>query len=234
VSLKSLQAVSTELLVRMQEARGGTALMTPASFLPGAERFDLMHVIDDWVVGRAIKLAASGHRVSVNLSAKTASDPGEVDKISAAVVASGAPPENLIFEITETAVADNLDAARTFAIRMRKLGCAIALDDFGVGFGTFTYLRHLPVDYLKIDMQFVRDLLTDEEDRQVVLAIVGVARQFGIETVAEGVEDEATLQELRRVGVDYAQGFYTGRPAPLTQLVTLQMQGQGGRDGSQG
>jgi len=234
VSLKSLQAVSTELLVRMQEARGETALMTPASFLPAAERFDLMHVIDDWVVGRAIKLAASGHRVSVNLSAKTASDPGEVDKISAAVVASGAPPENLIFEITETAVADNLDAARTFAIRMRKLGCAIALDDFGVGFGTFTYLRHLPVDYLKIDMQFVRDPLTDEEDRQVVLAIVGVARQFGIETVAEGVEDEATLQELRRVGVDYAQGFYTGRPAPLTQLVTLQMQGQGGRDGSQG
>jgi PAS domain S-box-containing protein len=234
VSLKSLQPVSIELLVRMREAGGGGALIAPGRFLPAAERFDLMQVIDGWVVGQAIELAASGHRVSVNLSAKTASDPAEVDKISAAVIASGAAAENLIFEITETAVADNLDAARTFAMRMRQLGCAIALDDFGVGFGTFRYLRHLPVDYLKIDMQFVRDLLTDEEDRQVVLAIVGVARQFGIATVAEGVEDEATLQELRRVGVDYAQGFYTGRPTPLPQLMTSQMQGEGGTVAIQG
>jgi EAL domain-containing protein (putative c-di-GMP-specific phosphodiesterase class I) len=134
------------------------------------------------------------------------------------VIASGAPAENLIFEITETAVADNLDAGRAFAIRMRELGCAIALDDFGVGHGTFTYLRRLPVDYLKIDMQFVRDVLSDEEDRQVIQAIVGVARRFGIQTVGEGVEDQATLEELRRLGVDYVQGFWTGRPAPLPSL----------------
>jgi EAL domain-containing protein (putative c-di-GMP-specific phosphodiesterase class I) len=151
-------------------------------------------------------------------SAKTISDPRQVDRIERAVLASGAPARNLVFEITETAVADNLDAARTFAIRLRKLGCGIALDDFGVGHGTFTYLRHLPVDYLKIDMQFVRDLLSDEEDRHVVQAIVGVARQFKIETVAEGVEDQATLEELRRIGVDYAQGYWTGRPVPLPQL----------------
>ncbi len=108
-----------------------------------------------------------------------------------------------MFEITETAVAGNLDAARALAIRLRKLGCGIALDDFGVGHGTFTYLRHLPVDYLKIDMQFVRDLLSDNEDRQVVQAIVGVARQLKIKTIAEGVEDQATLKELH------------SRPAPM-------------------
>src|SRR6201999_2236284 len=132
------------------------------------------------------------------------------DPIKAAVVANDGAAPNLIFEITETAVADNLDAARAFAIRMRKLGCAIALDDFGVGHGTFTYLRRLPIDYLKIDREFVQDLLTDDEDRQVVEAIVGVADQFEIETIAEGVEDQGTLDELQRIGVDYAQGFWTG------------------------
>ena len=123
-----------------------------------------------------------------------------------------------MFEITETALADNLDAARTFAQRLRKLGCKFALDDFGIGHGTFTYLRQLPVDFLKIDIQFVRDLLGDAEARHVVQAIVGVAHQFGIETIAEGVEDQATLDELRRMGVDYAQGYFTGRPGPLPQL----------------
>jgi len=117
-------------------------------------------------------------------------------------------------------VADHLDAAREFAQRLRKLGCAFALDDFGVGHGTFRYLRHLPVDYLKIDLQFVRDLLSDEADRDVVQAIIGVARQFEIKTIAEGVEDQATLQELHRMGVDYAQGYWIGRPIPLTELWT--------------
>jgi EAL domain-containing protein (putative c-di-GMP-specific phosphodiesterase class I) len=123
-----------------------------------------------------------------------------------------------VFEITETAVADNLDAARMFAERLRELGCQFALDDFGVGHGSFTYLRQLHVDYLKIDIQFVRNLLRNEDDRQVVQAIVGVARQFDIETIAEGVEDQATMDELRRMGVDYAQGFWIGRPLPLPEL----------------
>ena len=130
------------------------------------------------------------------------------------------PAGNLIFEITETAVADHLDAAREFAMRLRALGCAFALDDFGVGHGTFTYLKHLAVDYLKIDLQFVRDLLTDDANRQVVQAIIGVARQFEIKTIAEGVEDQATLDELRRMGVDYAQGYWIGRPVPLDDLWT--------------
>ena len=218
VELSSMQPARVELLIRLLRVGGGEDLLAPGEFLPAAERFDLIQVIDQWVVDRAIELAAAGHSVTVNVSAKTISDPRQVDRIERALLSSGAPARNLVFEITETAVADNLDAARTFAIRLRKLGCGIALDDFGVGHGTFTYLRHLPVDYLKIDMQFVRDLLSDEEDRQVVQAIVGVARQFKIETVAEGVEDQATLEELRRIGVDHAQGYWTGRPVPLPQL----------------
>jgi EAL domain-containing protein (putative c-di-GMP-specific phosphodiesterase class I) len=111
-----------------------------------------------------------------------------------------------------------LPAARTFAQHLRELGCAFALDDFGVGHGSFTYLRHLPVDYLKIDIQFIRNLLHDEDDQQVVRAIIGVASQFGIETIAEGVEDEATLEKLRRMGVDFAQGYHIGRPLPIPEL----------------
>lgn len=223
VKLATMKATSVELLIRMRTVRGGEGLIAPGAFLPAAERFDLISVIDEWVVDRAIELAAAGHRVTVNVSAKTISDPRQVDQIEQAVLAKPASRRNLVFEITETAVADNLDAARTFVMRLRELGCAIALDDFGVGHGTFTYLRRLPVDYLKIDMQFVRDLLGDKEDRQVVRAIVGVAREFKIETIAEGVEDQPTLEALREMGVDYAQGYLTGRPAPLPRCWTSPM-----------
>ena len=217
VSLTSAQPAQFELLIRMLKVRGGEELVAPGEFLPAAERFDLIGAIDEWVIDRAIELATSGHRVALNVSAKTMSDPTQVDRIERAIIASGAPPQNLVFEVTETAVADNLDAARTFATRLRTLGCAFALDDFGVGYAAFTYLRQLPVDYLKIDIQFVRNLLGDTENRQIVQAIVGVARELKIETIAEGVEDQATLDELRRIGVDNAQGYWIGRPGPLPQ-----------------
>jgi PAS domain S-box-containing protein len=220
VNLASMQVEQAELLVRMLRVRGGTELVSPAELLPTAERFGLIGLIDEWVVDRAVEHAAAGHRIEVNLSAKTISDADQVNRIEQVVLNSGAPPQNLIFEITETAVADHLDAAREFALRLRRLGCAFALDDFGVGHGTFRYLRHLPVDYLKIDLQFVRDLLSDPADRDVVQAIIGVARQFEIKTIAEGVEDQATLEELRRMGVDYAQGYEIGRPVPLAELWT--------------
>jgi PAS domain S-box-containing protein len=219
ICLDSMQPEMAELLLRMREEPGSERLLSPGTFLPAAERFDLITLIDDWVIDQAMGLAANGHRVTVNVSAKTISESGQAERISAVIRNAGAPTENLIFEITETAVAGNLEAARTFALGMRQLGCAVALDDFGVGHGSFTYLRHLPVDYLKIDMQFVRDLLKDEIDRQVVEAIIGVANLFGIKTIAEGVEDEATLHELRSMGVDYAQGYWTGRPAAIHELL---------------
>jgi PAS domain S-box-containing protein len=220
INLASRQVEQAELLIRMRRTTGGTDLVPPGEFLPAAERFGFISVVDQWVIDQAIQHAADGHRVEVNLSARTISDVAEVDRIEQAVLASGCPPENLIFEITETAVADHLDSARRFAARLRTLGCAFALDDFGVGHGTFTYLKHLAVDYLKIDLQFVRDLLDDDVNRQVVEAIIGVANQFEIKTVAEGIEDEATLEALLAMGVDFAQGYWIGRPAPLHELWT--------------
>ncbi len=207
-----------ELLVRMRRSVGGEDLLEPREFVLAAERYDLIGVIDGWVTDRAIELAAAGHRVAVNLSARTMSASRGIERIEEAILIGGAVAGNLTFEITETAVADNLAAARIFATRLHTLGCKFALDDFGVGYAAFTYLHQLPVDYLKIDVQFVRDMLNDPESRQIVHAIVGVARQLGLETIAEGVEDHATLDELRRIGVDYAQGFLIGRPSPVSQL----------------
>lgn len=218
VNLASGEVEQAELLVRMLDATGSSNVILPSEFLPGAERFGLTAVIDLWVVARAVELANRGHRVEINLSGTTISDPAEIVAIERLVIDSGAPPGNIIFEITETAAVGNLDAARRFAERLRKLGCSFALDDFGVGFGTFTYLKHLPVDYLKIDIDFVKDLVEDETSRQVVQAIVGVARDYGVKTIAEGVEDLATLELLGLMGVNYAQGYWIGRPKPIDEL----------------
>jgi PAS domain S-box-containing protein len=217
VNLGSGEVEQAELLVRLLDHEGSSALIAPGEFLPAAERFDLVAVIDQWVVAHALDLARD-HRVAINLSGKTISDADQVAELERLVAEGGAPPENIVFEITETAVAQNLESARRFAERLRALGCSFALDDFGVGFGTFTYLKHLPVDYLKIDIEFVRDLISDKSDRHVVTAMVGVARDFGMKTVAEGVEDQETLELLSAMGVDYAQGFWIGRPAPIEEL----------------
>jgi PAS domain S-box-containing protein len=218
VNLASGKTERAELLVRMRTSKGSSDLILPAEFLPAAERFDVIGAIDLWVVLQALELACSGRRVEVNLSGQTISDPEQVDAIERLVKESGAPAENIVFEITESAVAKNMESARRFAERLRALGCAFALDDFGVGFGTFTYLKHLPIDYLKIDIAFVGDLVRDESDRQVVHAIVGVARNFGMKTIAEGVENQETADLLRLIGVDHAQGYWLGRPAPLHEL----------------
>ena len=118
-----------------------------------------------------------------------------------------------MFEVTETAAVANMTEAQAFADQLQSLGCRLALDDFGTGFGSFTYLRNLPADYLKIDMAFVHNLENSEADLRVVKAVVSVAARFGQKTIAEGVEDEVTLGLLREAGVDYAQGYFLGRPA---------------------
>jgi EAL domain-containing protein (putative c-di-GMP-specific phosphodiesterase class I) len=123
-------------------------------------------------------------------------------------------PANLVFEITETALMHDITAGETFARGLAALGCGLALDDFGTGFGSFTYLKKLPITHLKIDIEFVRDLITHPENLHVVKAIVNLARAFGLKTVAEGVESEQVLDLLRAEGVDFAQGFHLGRPGP--------------------
>ena len=132
-----------------------------------------------------------------------------------------ADPANVVFEITETALMKNVEAGEAFARGLSEIGCQVALDDFGTGFGSFTYLKKLPITYLKIDVDFVRDLLTNRANQHLVKAIVGLAQDFGYQTIAEGVEDEQTLALLKDYGVDFAQGFHLGRPAPIDASCQL-------------
>ena len=132
------------------------------------------------------------------------------------------PPDRLIFEITETAAIENIAHAGAFARRMAELGCRFALDDFGAGFGSFYYLKHLPCDYLKIDGEFVRHCATNPTDRTLISAVVQIARGMGKRTVAEFVGDQASVDILTGLGVDYGQGYFLGRPEPLAQHLVTQ------------
>jgi PAS domain S-box-containing protein len=215
VEIASGEKVQEELLLRMIPDSGDDLIM-PNEFLPPAERFGLAPAIDRWVVARAAQLACH-QRVEVNLSAQSLGDSALTGYIEAQLAASGADPANLVFEITETAAASDLLQAGKLANRLVSLGCGFALDDFGTGYGSFTYLKHLPVGFIKIDMSFVRNLVTDASDRQVVKAIVDVARTFEIKTIAEGVEDKDTMDQLVELDVDFAQGYYLGRPVPIAE-----------------
>jgi diguanylate cyclase (GGDEF)-like protein/PAS domain S-box-containing protein len=201
-----------ELLLRMI-GRDGT-LIPPGSFIPAAEQFGMMPDLDRWVIGQALELAGRGLAVDVNVSGASMGDRDIRTKVETAIRA-GVRPELLTFEVTETAAVRNLENARDFAEQLRRLGCAFALDDFGTGFGSLVYLKHLPVSQLKIDVEFVRDLVHSEADQRLVRAIVEMAKPLGLETVAEGVENHATLDLLRSIGVDFVQGFGIHEPTVL-------------------
>ena len=215
--LRTGEVAQTELLIRMRERDG--EIVGPGVFLSVAERYGLIGEIDAWVVGQAARLAARGMRVQVNVSAGSLG-PGLLATVEEELRASGAAPDGVVFEVTETAVMENPDDGAAFARRLTELGCGFALDDFGTGYGSFTYLKRLPVRQLKIDIEFVRNLVTDVADQHVVRAIVSLARGFGQQTVAEGVEDERTLELLRDFDVDYAQGFHLARPAEIASTET--------------
>ena len=152
--------------------------------------------------------------MAINLSGHSIGDEA-ITTATHAAVTRGLKPGTVIFEITETAALGNLAAARAFAATLANDGCAVALDDFGTGFGSFTYLKHIPARYLKIDIDFIRELTTSATDKEVVKAIVGIASSLGKQTIAEGVENPETLVLLREYGVDYAQGFHIAKPQPL-------------------
>lgn len=200
-----------ELLLRMD--LDGT-VVTPNQFLPHAEQSDLITEIDRFAVTTGFELAATAP-VAINLSAKSLGDPRLIDHIRRTL----AHPElaaNVIFEITETAAVANIDAARELVEELRAMGFGVALDDFGTGYGSFTYLNHLPVTELKIDIEFVRGLAKDPTDQRLVRSIISVARNFGMVTVAEGIEDEATLGLMREMGVDFVQGYHIGYPSQMS------------------
>ncbi len=206
---------SQELLLRMRGPGG--EIIPPGSFLPVAEKYGQIGEIDRWVVGEAVRLAAAGRHVEANLSAASVGDLDLLPLIERQMRAAGAEPSRLIFEITETALMENVEAGTAFAQGLAEIGCQLALDDFGTGFGSFTYLKAVPVSYLKIDIDFVRDLGSNPANQHLVRAIVGLAEGFGCKTIAEGVEDAETLALLTAYGVDFAQGFHLGRPAPIEE-----------------
>ncbi|MGA2529828.1 MAG: EAL domain-containing protein [Acidimicrobiales bacterium] len=216
LDLSTKLVVQHELLLRMISPSGEIVL--PGRFLPTAEEFGLISEIDRWVVGEAARLAAEGHAVEFNLSAKSVLDPNMLDVVSEALASHGARAELLVCEITETAIMSDIAAAEVFVRGLNDLGCQVALDDFGAGYGGFAYLKRLPVSYLKIDQEFVRDLAQEASSRHVVSAVVSLARAFSLVTVGEAAEDEVTLELLEQLGVDRAQGFVIARPCPLEEV----------------
>ena len=212
VSLRSGEASHYEALVRLADEPSGR-LVPPAQFLGPAERYGLIFELDRLVISKAVQVLAGGTaRVAVNLSALSTTDPAMLAHIAAELHRQRVKPQRLVVEITETAAISDMRRAQEFCGEVRALGCAVALDDIGAGFGSFYYLKHLPFDYLKIDGHFIRALPSSVNDQLVVKALVGVARGMGKQTVAEFVGDLATVALLREYGVDHAQGFALGRP----------------------
>ena len=212
------QTRSYELLLRMV-LEDGTIVM-PSSIIPTAERIGLIRDIDRWVVKRGIQMieqeTARGHATSfaVNVSGTAFSDPELLDIIRDEIARAAIDPSRLIIEITETAAIADMERAKTFIQALKLVGCRFSLDDFGAGSSSFYYLKHLPVDFLKIDGGLVRSLGTDTTDEHFVRAIVEMCKGLGIPTVAEFVESDRLYDLVRDLGVDFAQGYGIGRPQP--------------------
>jgi EAL domain-containing protein (putative c-di-GMP-specific phosphodiesterase class I) len=212
-----------ELLVRMLSTDG--EVIPPAAFLESAERFELVQAIDRSMLHQGIALLGAQQRLgrdvrlAVNLSAKSLADASLAGYIESELSAAAADPARLCLELTETSAIVNVDMARRFAVDLAELGCEVALDDFGSGFASFYYLKHLAYNYIKIDGEFIMDIGTSATSRLVVDAIVNIAHGLGKRTIAESVDRMQTLTLLREIGVDYAQGYQIARPAPATQLA---------------
>jgi diguanylate cyclase (GGDEF)-like protein/PAS domain S-box-containing protein len=222
VDLASGDATQHEILLRMRGDGGG--LVPPGEFLATAERFGLIGGIDRWVTQQAVRLIGAHKKegrnliLEVNLSGRTMGDGQFLTEVKRELKSSGIDPANLIFEVTETAAVADIEQARHFAQSLSHLGCRFALDDFGAGYASFYYLKHLPISYLKIDGEFVRELPRSKTDQMIIKALVEACRGLGIKTVAEFVGDQETMDQVRELGVDFAQGYHLGKPEPVAKL----------------
>jgi len=214
-----------EVLMRMLSMEG--KVVPPGAYIPAAERYHLMSTLDRWVVRTTLEklaeLQGNGERApivcGVNLSGQSLTDPEFLDFIIRTFAETGTAYESVVFEITETAAIGNMDHARALIAELRRRGCGFALDDFGSGLSSFGYLKNLPVDFLKIDGAFVRDMVNDRIDRAMVAAIHQVGAVMGIQTIAEYVDSRAAVEALRQIGVDFAQGYWLGQPAPWQEAL---------------
>ena len=216
------EGMHLELLIRLRDESG--ALVPPGSFLPAAERFGLMGLIDRWVVRAAFatlaaRLEDAGAEpvacCAINLSGATLGDESFLGFLEDVFAEFRLPPGMICFEITETSAVTNLDAARVFVESLQARGCRFSLDDFGSGMSSFGYLKHLPVDFLKIDGGFVKNLLYDDVDRAMVVSINHIGHVMGKSIIAEFVESDALATALGLIGVDYGQGYGIARPRPF-------------------
>ena len=215
LDLKTGTVTGAELLLRM---RLGGEIIGPDRFLPIAERHGLGPAIDRYVIAHGIRLAAAQHlppgfRWEINLSVDSLGEPEILKLIESTITSTDLAPGALVFEITETAAIANMANAQAFAARITDMGCQFALDDFGAGYGSFYWLKHLPAAYIKIDGEFIRNLTSSHIDQVIVEGIVDTARRLGKETIAEYVTDAETLDLIRKLRVDHAQGYHIGYPA---------------------
>ncbi|AQS60004.1 putative bifunctional diguanylate cyclase/phosphodiesterase [Desulforamulus ferrireducens] len=203
-----------EVLLRLKDSEG--KLVPPAVFIPLAEKFGIMPQIDRWVVRNAIKTLQNRPELKlfVNLSGASLGDAELLQEIKDTICESGVEPSRLGFEITETVAVKDFVWVEKWIKRLRDLGCFFALDDFGIGFTSFNYLRTLPVDFIKIDGSYIRNLDQDASQLALVQAIQTVAKALGKQTIAEFVENEKILEIIRELGINYAQGYYLGQPLP--------------------
>jgi diguanylate cyclase (GGDEF)-like protein/PAS domain S-box-containing protein len=214
-----------ELLIRLDDPVWG--IVYPGAFLPTAERFNMMDRIDFWGVSTAVHklehLQKQGYRglFTINLSGQTISNELLIEDIEQLIINSSLDPQKIIFEITETSAVSNLMSANEMISRLSSLGCRFALDDFGSGFSSFSHLKNLPVDYIKIDGLFVRGVVTDASDRAIVQSMNDIAHSLGKKTVAEYVEDAAILRFLHESGVDYVQGHFISKPIDITEIESI-------------
>ncbi len=214
-----------EVLIRMRGTDG--KVVPPMAFLPLAERYGLMEKIDRWVLRRVCDFILE-HPMertvfAVNLSGQSLSSVSAMKELLGIIIDSRIPPERLCIEVTETVAIGNLEAATRFMKVLRQRGCSIALDDFGSGLSSFSYLSNLPLDYIKIDGVFIRRMAEDRAARVTVEAIHFIARKLGLRTVAEFVEDEESVRRLQKIGIDLAQGYHYGRPEPLESEDTIEI-----------
>lgn len=221
------QSAHYELLLRMRDEVGD--VVSPGSFIPAAERFGLMPMIDRWVVDKVIDELAdregsdgeSRYTLAINLSGNSLSDNRFLDYIVGRMEKASLPEGSICFEITETAAIANIHLVAGFMDRLTTLGCKFSLDDFGSGLSSFSYLKTLPVDFIKIDGSFISNVAHDLMDQSLVSAISQVGRSLGVYTVAEKVESQDVLDTLAEIGVDYAQGFHIARPASIREFPSF-------------
>ena len=213
-----------EILLRIHG--DGNEIINPGAFLPPAERFGLIHRIDRWVIKNTLHWLSEHPQVlektklcSINLSGLSLSDKDLSDYVKLYLIKYEIDCSKICFEITESSAIHNLGLAMSFMTHMHNLGCSFSLDDFGTGMSSFSYLKQLPVDHLKIDGSFVRDICTDPIDLAMARSINEIGHVMGISTIAEFVENKETLRLLKQIGVDYAQGYHIAKPAPIDTLL---------------